>query len=260
MVAFGMHRNCGRGRRFARSAGCAGRVAARLLALLVLAGILLLGLLARRRMSRDAAEVAAAVIEATTRSEPADVTNTEPSGDAGAPAVAPAAPLEPEDQARKLVEELVALKLTRPDAADKGVTEFRLLLQELLSLDTAALPALAEYFQRSDTVRYESEAGTNPLGDATLRLALLQLLPDISAPDNEEFQARLLPLVADPDEVVLLARQLQIAAPGEHREALLEAARASLAMTREGRFPGRDIGPVLKLIERLEAAAPDPGR
>jgi len=168
--------------------------------------------------------------------------------------------LEPEDQARKLVEELVALKLTRPDAADKGVTEFRLLLQELLSLDTAALPALAEYFQRSDTVRYEAEARTNPLGAATLRLALLQLLPDISAPDNEEFQARLLPTMADPDEVVLLARQLQIAAPGKHREALLEAARASLAMTREGRFPGRDVGPVLKLIERLEAVVPDPGR
>ena len=157
---------------------------------------------------------------------------------------------DPTDQARDLVAELASRKLADPGATAESITEFRGKLLELLTLDTAAIPALEEYFRTRENVRYDTGGGTNAVGVASLRLALMELLLNMSAPENEALEARLLQTVGDPEEVALLARQLQIGAPGEYREAIVEAAQASLAMARDGRFPGRDIRPLLRVLER----------
>lgn len=149
---------------------------------------------------------------------------------------------DPIEHARHLIDQMALVDPQRltPEAAN----EFRRIYLELLSLDVAALPALEEFFQRNEDVKYETEGGENLIEHPSLRIALMQLLLDISAPANEELQSRLLQTVSAPAEVALLARQLEIAVPGKYKDFIVSAATASLDMSTGG-------GPELESLHRL---------
>lgn len=166
--------------------------------------------------------------------------------------------LPPGEKARRLIQRLSVQRFVEGRTTEDAVNAFRHDLLKLEGMDAAALPAMEEFFDRRENVRYDTGPGTNVVGIPSLRIALMQLLLDFSAPANEEFQGRLLTTVSDPEEVALLAKQLEIAVPGQYRDAIVEAAKASLAMIREGRFPGSDPSPLLKLLERFAVAEEPP--
>jgi len=154
---------------------------------------------------------------------------------------------DPTERARQLIEKL---KTVNPGLVTaETIAENQEVLLSIESLNVAAIPALEEFFSRGDNVRFDPGPGTNLLGAPTLRMALLKLLLDFTAPENQEFEVRLLQSVSDPEEVALLADQLEAAAPGKYRESIREAAEASLRLAGEGRFPGQDTTPVLRILE-----------
>ena len=228
---------------------------------MLILGILLAFLLARLRPRSGDPAVAVAVddaggvatepgVETGPRGAKDKPSSSDPDGDGAA--------LPPTVQAQRLIARLSSVRLVEGKATEDAVNAFRGDLLRLESLDVAALPAMEEFFDRREDVRYDTGPGTNIVGIPSLRIALMQLLLDISAPANEEFQGRLLTKVADPEEVVLLTRQLEIAVPGQFRNEIVDAAKASLQMIQEGRFPGRDPASLLKILERFPVVEPPP--
>ena len=136
------------------------------------------------------------------------------------------------ERARRLIDGLASLDPSTQPVTEASISECRQQLLELAGLNLVALPALEEFFQRRQDVRFEGGSGTNLLEASTLRIALMKLLFDFSAPDNEQFQARLLGSLTDPDEVSLIARQLEIAAPRQYLDLIVQAVRRSLQLAR----------------------------
>lgn len=125
-------------------------------------------------------------------------------------------------------------------------------LLELLNHGKDAVPALAEFFQKNQDVRFDSEPDANLLGEPTLRIALIKSLFDIPAPDNVQLQEQVLRTTADPAEIALLARQLEMQEPGKHRDAIMTAATAALGAARTGNAPARDTSLMIKLLKEFD--------
>lgn len=156
------------------------------------------------------------------------------------------------EHARQLVTTLSQVD-GRPGAFTPEKAEaWRRDLLALLDEGTAAVPAIAEFLQTNVDVRFDSGPGTKPLEERTLRLALIRVLFDIPTPDNVDLQVQVLRVTRDPDEVVLLAHQLEMQEKGKHRDAIIAAARASLDSVRKGEFPGRNTRELDKLLKQYQ--------
>jgi hypothetical protein len=167
--------------------------------------------------------------------------------------VAPLASNSPEPRppvdASELVKRLNEINLQPGELTPDKANEWKQDLVELIEQGRAAVPALREFFQRNEDLRFDANSGTNLLGESTLRTAFMKVLFDIPAPENVELQIEVLRNTTDPDEIALLARQLELQEPGEHREAILNAASAALERARNGELPGRDTDQLVKLIK-----------
>lgn len=97
-------------------------------------------------------------------------------------------------------------------------------------------------------MRFDSGAETNLLGDPTLRIAFMKVLFDIPTPDNVELQEQLLRTTTDPDEVALLARQLELQEPGVYRGIIIKAIKDSIMMAKNGELPDRDVTPLFEIL------------
>jgi hypothetical protein len=137
-----------------------------------------------------------------------------------------------------------------PEKADKWKQN----LERLTEQGIAALPVLREFFQRNDDVRFDSRSA-GLLGEPTLRIAFLKVLSDIPNPDNVDLEEQILRSTADPDEIVLLDRQLEMQEPGKYRELVIEASKLALQKARDGGLTSRDTAPLVKLLERYGVTA-----
>lgn len=77
------------------------------------------------------------------------------------------------------------------------------------------------------------------------------MLFNIPAPDNVSLQEEVLRTTYDPDEVALLARQLEAQEPGKYRDLIVSTARVSLAQIKGGLWPGRDPVPLLRILKQF---------
>lgn len=162
---------------------------------------------------------------------------------------------EPSARTRQLVTLLSQVDV-RPGALSREkAAAWRRTVLELLNEGTAAVPAIAEYLQTNADLRFDGGPAAKLLREPTLRIALIKVLFDIPAPDNVDLQRQVLRVTTDPDEVVLLARQLEMQERGKHRTEIISAARASLDRARQGAFPGRDTSAVVTLLKKYEEAA-----
>lgn len=157
--------------------------------------------------------------------------------------------------ARQLVKSLTEVSLQQGELTPEQAETWQRNLGELLQLGVEAVPALQEFFQRHEDVRFDSGPGTNLLGEPTLRIAFLKLLSDLPGPENLELQEQVLRASADPDEIALLARQLEMQEPDKYRQAIIEAATAALERAQKAKLPGRDISPLVDILKQYE----DPG-
>jgi hypothetical protein len=172
------------------------------------------------------------------------------------PAIAIPSEAERAVRARQLVKSLSEVNHQPGALTPEKAEEWRRNLTELVGQGTPAVPALQEFFQGNTDVRFDSGSGTNLLGEPTLRIAFLKVLFDIPAPENVYLQDQVLRNTADPDEIVLLARQLDQQEPGKYRQVIVDAAKAALAKAQRGELPGRDTSPLVKVVEEYGAAGP----
>lgn len=157
---------------------------------------------------------------------------------------------EPSARSRQLVQSLSELDPQKGDITPEKAASWQRNLGGLLQLGAEAIPALREFLQKHEDVRFDSGPDTNLLGEPTLRFAFLKLLLDLPGPENLELQEQVLRTSTDPDEIALLARQLEMQAPDKYRQIIVESVTAALEKTRNGKSPGRDTSPLLKILEQ----------
>jgi hypothetical protein len=172
-----------------------------------------------------------------------DRDSTESGHKAGSPTVE-----EPSPDAKELVKTLTEVRPGALTPAAAGAWQRN--LTKLLGLGTAAVPALTEFFNKHEDVRFDAGPGPNLLGESSLRIAFLKVLFDIPGPANVELQARVLKTATDPAEIALIARQLEQQEPGKHEGMIIEAAREALEIARNGELPGRDTRPLVELLTK----------
>ena len=131
-----------------------------------------------------------------------------------------------------------------PEMAD----QWKRNLEELIEQGKAAVPILEEFFQANGDIRFDSIAGGNLLDEPTLRIAFLKVLFDIPTPDNVELQERVLQTTTDPNEIALLARQLELQEPGAHRDVIIQAANTALQLANNGGSSSGDASQLTKLL------------
>lgn len=182
------------------------------------------------------------------RGSPDSVALRAPSPDLTLPKVPP--PIDARDLVRSLSEIRVQPGELTPEKADKWRENILMLINQ----GTEAVPAVEDFLQSNVDQRFDTGSGTNLLGEPTLRIALIKVLLDIPAPANVELQGKLLRTTNDPDEIALLARQLELQEPGKFREASIKAASAALVRVGKGGFPSRYTTQLVELLQELQAA------
>jgi hypothetical protein len=167
----------------------------------------------------------------------------------GPETVSPIAPEPPPDpgQLVKSLAEVRPATLT-PETAEVWHENFL----KLVDQGTAAVPALAKFFKKYEDVRFDSGPGPNLLGEPSLRIAFLKLLFDIPGPANVDLQVEVLKTATEPDEIALIARQLEQQEPGKYEGVISEAAKEALALAQKGGLPGRNTRPLFELLVKSQ--------
>ena len=86
--------------------------------------------------------------------------------------------------------------------------------------------------------------------EPSLRIAFLKVLFDLPGPANLELQKQVLETATEPDEIALIARQLERQEPGKHEAIIIEAAKEAMEFARNGKLPGRNTRPLAELLDR----------
>lgn len=169
-----------------------------------------------------------------------------------APSTETEAPSEPDRVvvARQLVKSLSEVNAQPGQLTPKKAGEWKHELEQLVEQGTAAVPPLQEFFQTHADIRFDSGSVSNLLEEPTLRIAFIEVLFNVPSPDNVNLQEQILRNTTDPDEVALLARQLELQEPGKYRDLIVLTARVALDQARTGQWPGRDAGPLVKILDQ----------
>jgi len=154
------------------------------------------------------------------------------------------------ESSEKTKELLKVLGEIQPDDLTKEKADrWKQHLEQVIEEGRAAVPVLEEYFDSNENVRFETASGANLLGESTLRIALIKVLFDIPTPDNVALQEKVLQTTTDPEEIALLARQLEQQEPGEHYHSIIQAARRGLQESRNGQLAHHDTASLVSILE-----------
>jgi hypothetical protein len=162
---------------------------------------------------------------------------------------------EPGEKAAQLVKTLSEINLQAGGVTAESADQWKRNLEQLIEQGKAAVPVLEQFFQANGNIRFDSVPGGDLLGESTLRMAFIKVLFDIPTPDNVELQERLLQTTNDPDEIALLARQLELQEPGEYRDVIIQAANVALQMAQNGGLQGRDASPLTTVLTNYGSTA-----
>jgi len=154
-----------------------------------------------------------------------------------------------------LVASLSEIDFSAGPLTPEQVAQWKKTLQMLVQQGAGAVPAISEFLARNVDVDFDSSKGGEALGYATVRLALLDVLRQITGPESIAASLQVLQTTADPREIAALARNLEQQAPGRHRQQLVGAAREALEQAARGQLEGADVGPLFEVLQRFG----DPG-
>ena len=149
--------------------------------------------------------------------------------------------------ARELVKQLSEVGMQPGGITPEIAAKWNRDLESLVEQGTAAIAPLDEFFQSKADERFDT-GKTNLLGEPSLRMAFIEVLFNIPAPENVELQGRLLQDTSDPAEVALLARQLEAQDPGKYHDLIVYQAQVASDQANHGQWPGRDTKPLLEIL------------
>jgi hypothetical protein len=155
---------------------------------------------------------------------------------------------EPSPLARQLVANLVEVDPRPEKMTSEMKALWQLNLAELQNQGAVAVAAIAEFFEQHPDVGVDAGADEDVFRQQAVRIALLKMLLDLPAPDNLNLQEELLRTTVNPDEIAVLAGQLELLAPGEYQDTIVNAAKAALQHVRNGNRPWHDPGPMVRLL------------
>jgi len=128
-------------------------------------------------------------------------------------------------------------------------------LQQLVAQGTGAIPAIHRFLQQNPNLSPDESKGGTPAGYASLRVGLIDALKQIGGPEAAAVTEQILKGNTDPLEVALLTRNLEEKSPGEFRSQELNAAREVLELAADGQLKGRDMGPILEVLQKYGDAS-----
>jgi hypothetical protein len=165
--------------------------------------------------------------------------------------------------ARRLVDQLRFAAAAGGEITPELADAIRQNLIALSQQGRAAIPVLWEFLARGEDVRFDADTPPNPLGEPTLRIALLKILPELPEPENLQIQEKLLRTASDRDEIALLARQLRLQDPAKYADVIVRTVRSSLLKAQNEQSPPEQLAPLTEIlslygVEEIPAAiAPD---
>jgi len=168
-----------------------------------------------------------------------------PSTGASTPAAMARPPVDP--SMRQMVQSLTNLTGVALTAETAG--QWRTNLQQLIKSGPGALGAIREFLEQNTDINFSAlPQGTNLLGHASLRLALLDAVTSIGGPEAQSLLLDTLQTTADPREIAWLASALTKESPDQFRDQILGAVRDTIRMAAEGKLGNRDIGPLFGVL------------
>lgn len=171
---------------------------------------------------------------------------------------AAAAPASPTGDPSQLVASLAEIDFSGSSLNADQVAQWRVSFQRLVQHGAGAVPAIREFLNRNVDVDFDAAKGGNLLGYATLRLALIDALRQISGPQSIATSVQVLQATADPAEIAVLARNLEQQAPGLHRKEAVGITREVLGQAERGQLEGHDVGPLFEVLQQYGGASVTP--
>src|SRR5262245_3627444 len=161
----------------------------------------------------------------------------------------PVARVEPSPQTRQLVASLTNVDLSHGPITGEHAQRLKAGVPTLIQQGVTAVPAIQEYLEQNQDLNFAAVSGGALLGQSSLRAALIDALRQIGGPEAMTLMLQTLQTTALPSEIGLLAKNLQLQAPGQYRQEVLNAVNEVLAMAEKGQLAGWDVGALFQVIQ-----------
>jgi HEAT repeat protein len=134
-----------------------------------------------------------------------------------------------------------------PENADAWRANFTNLVQSGVAAVPAIRAFLSQKVEKADYV-FTQEI-RQALGFGSARSAAIDALRQIGSPEAVDAMRTLLATTPAPQEVALLARDLEELAPGQYREQAVAVARAGLSTIQHAEESPSDVGPLFEVLQ-----------
>ena len=152
---------------------------------------------------------------------------------------------------KKAVADLVEFAAAHGQITHEQAEKFK---SELVKQGPAAVPAIQDFLEKNMDSMYGEE-----LGYSSLRLTMLDTLKQIGGPEAQGAMVHVLQTTAEPNEVLEVAKDLELNAPGQYRDQILQAARETLDMAFQNRLGSNvDCRPFYRVFESYGAVYTPP--
>jgi hypothetical protein len=159
-----------------------------------------------------------------------------------------AAPALAQPSARQLVAGLAQLALGGSPMGNEPAERWKRVFQDLVQQGTVAVPAIREFLEKNQDASF-GDTGSKLLGVSSLRTGLLEALRQIGGPEALEVSRQVLSTTVDPVEIAALARNIEEAAPGQHRQEILDAAKRPLELAAAGQAQVQETAPLFQVLQ-----------
>jgi hypothetical protein len=154
---------------------------------------------------------------------------------------------------RNLIGNLTNLNLTHGPITAEQVQAWKQDYEKLIKAGAESVPAIREFLAQNLDVNFTSLPNGDQLGVSSMRLAMFDALRQIGGADAQALSAEVMQTTANPNEIALLAANLESMAPGQYGDTAMAAARAALANA--ALDPSKvDVAPLFQVLQNFGGA------
>ena len=150
--------------------------------------------------------------------------------------------------AQQLITQMSLVDVSRGVLTREQADQLKQNLKQLTEQGAIGVPAIREFLEKNQDLGF-GDANVKSVGYSSLRAGLLDALRQIGGPEAVAVSQQVLQATADPTEIALLARNLEEAAPGQHRQEVLNAVRETLAQLSEAKQNSPEVAPLFQVLQ-----------